>query len=184
VRGTLEHVFHLPNVLKNIFNMLKVAGRVIHISPANNYLEHKIYCFSPCFFLGYYHANQFDIIRALLTRSHVNTVARKAEFAECGFGSNVTKLLGRVGALDNRVYNIFFVAEKTIQSQYKVIQQQTRYNKVWEDASQCQRISSKDTNLLKKIYHLIARLPGVGKKISSLAYRFYAWQSISWKQLP
>ena len=28
--GTIEHVFHVPNALQNIHDMLKVGGRVIH----------------------------------------------------------------------------------------------------------------------------------------------------------
>ena len=45
--GTLEHVFHIPNALTNIARMLKVGGRFIGISPANNWLGHGFYQFSP-----------------------------------------------------------------------------------------------------------------------------------------
>ena len=31
--GTLEHVFHLPNALGNVFDMLKVGGAVVHCGP-------------------------------------------------------------------------------------------------------------------------------------------------------
>ncbi len=37
--GTIENVFHIPNCLKNIFNMLKVGGRAIHSSPSSNYFR-------------------------------------------------------------------------------------------------------------------------------------------------
>ena len=45
--GTLEHVFHLPQVLKNIYDMLKVGGRVIHLLPSSNWIDHGFYSFSP-----------------------------------------------------------------------------------------------------------------------------------------
>lgn len=45
--GTLEHVFHLPNALTNVARMVKVGGRFLGISPANNWLGHGLYQFSP-----------------------------------------------------------------------------------------------------------------------------------------
>ena len=45
--GTLEHVYHIPNALTNISKMLKIGGRFIGISPANNWLGHGFYQFSP-----------------------------------------------------------------------------------------------------------------------------------------
>lgn len=59
--GTLEHVFHVPNVLKNIFSMLRVGGRVIHVSPSSNYVDHGFYMFSPTFFWDFYSTNQFEL---------------------------------------------------------------------------------------------------------------------------
>lgn len=45
--GTLEHVYHLPNALTNIAKMLKVGGRFLSMSIANNWLGHGFYQFSP-----------------------------------------------------------------------------------------------------------------------------------------
>lgn len=45
--GTLEHVFHVPNALNSIAKMLKVGGRFIGMSPANNWFGHGFYQFSP-----------------------------------------------------------------------------------------------------------------------------------------
>src|SRR5205814_1882285 len=59
--GTIEHVFHIPHSLKNIFHMLRLGGRVIHISPSSNHMDHGFYMFSPTFFWDYYTANQFDL---------------------------------------------------------------------------------------------------------------------------
>lgn len=41
--GTMEHVFHTPNCLQNIFNLLRVGGRVIHSAPGNNMFDHGFY---------------------------------------------------------------------------------------------------------------------------------------------
>jgi hypothetical protein len=45
--GTLEHVFNLPQALKNCMEMVKVGGRFITITPANAQCGHGFYQFSP-----------------------------------------------------------------------------------------------------------------------------------------
>lgn len=45
--GTLEHVYHLPNALENVARLIRVGGRFLGISPANNWLGHGFYQFSP-----------------------------------------------------------------------------------------------------------------------------------------
>lgn len=52
--GTLEHVFNVPIALENISSFLKVGGRVIHFVPANGYMGHGFYQFSPEFFASVY----------------------------------------------------------------------------------------------------------------------------------
>jgi hypothetical protein len=182
--GTIEHVFHLPNALRNIFHMLKTGGRVIHIAPANNYFDHGFYLFSPCFFIDYYRSNQFQISKSLLIRSHANQADLKGEAAECGPGSAVAQILSRAGALDNRVYSIFFVAEKTSKSQCENIPQQNSYVNIWESSSQSGASSPKERDLFKTLFHLLKKLPGMSEWFTSLAYHIYSWKTISWKRLP
>ncbi len=57
--GTLEHVFDVRQALMNINRMLRPGGRIIHMSPASNYLEHGFYQFSPTAFFDYYGTNGF-----------------------------------------------------------------------------------------------------------------------------
>ncbi len=59
--GTAEHLFHIPNYLKNIAEVLKVHGHVMHLVPVNNYVDHGFYQFSPTLFQDYYEANRFTI---------------------------------------------------------------------------------------------------------------------------
>lgn len=59
--GTMEHVFHIPNFLSNMTKMLRPGGRVFHICPLNNQMDHGYYMFSPCLFFDYYQSNRFDI---------------------------------------------------------------------------------------------------------------------------
>src|SRR5262249_30321510 len=52
--GTIEHVFHIPNALLNLFRMLKIGGRLIHSSPTSNLVDHGFYMFSPTLFYDFY----------------------------------------------------------------------------------------------------------------------------------
>ena len=57
--GTLEHVFDVRAALSNVARMLRVGGRVIHISPCNNFANHGFYQFSPALLADFYQANAF-----------------------------------------------------------------------------------------------------------------------------
>jgi len=59
--GTLEHVFHIPNALQNLFRLLKTGGRLIHSSPTSNLVDHGFYMFSPTFFYDFYVTNGWEI---------------------------------------------------------------------------------------------------------------------------
>lgn len=58
--GTLEHVFDVRTALINANRMVKPGGRVIHMTPCNNYANHGFYQFSPTLLIDYYEANGFD----------------------------------------------------------------------------------------------------------------------------
>ena len=55
--GTLEHIFNVPIALENISSLLKVGGKIIHFSPANNHMGHGFYQFSPELFASFYSTN-------------------------------------------------------------------------------------------------------------------------------
>jgi len=45
--GTLEHVYNFPVAIDNAKAMARIGGRVMMISPANNFAGHGLYQFSP-----------------------------------------------------------------------------------------------------------------------------------------
>jgi len=45
--GTLEHVFNFPVALKNCMEMIEVGGYYLAMTPANNFMGHGFYQFSP-----------------------------------------------------------------------------------------------------------------------------------------
>ena len=107
--GTSEHIFHLPNLLNNLFKMLRVGGRAIHISPASNYMEHGYYMFSPRLFWDYYTANRYDINTALILRQEVKSdTINTVPYIKYIPGLIEQKL----NKTDGRAYFIFFIATK------------------------------------------------------------------------
>lgn len=66
--GTMEHVFDTRRVLANIHDLLAEGGLAIHLAPANNWVDHGFYSFSPMFFTSYYGANGYHVEAAWLLR--------------------------------------------------------------------------------------------------------------------
>ncbi len=45
--GTLEHVFNVPQALKNCMEMIRVDGYFMQVNVANNFMGHGFWQFSP-----------------------------------------------------------------------------------------------------------------------------------------
>lgn len=65
--GTLEHVFHFPNAIANCMALVKTGGHFMCSAPANQWLGHGFYQFSPeLFFRVMSPENGFEIVRVFL----------------------------------------------------------------------------------------------------------------------
>ncbi len=127
--GTIEHLFHIPNALNNIFRMLKPNGRVIYFSPASNHLDHGFYTFSPTLFWDYYTANQFELNRLQLGRTSIAADVDPCTVYDYQPGC-LRKLMA--GELDDAVYYVICIATKTKDSTGDKIPQQTIYTELWQ----------------------------------------------------
>jgi hypothetical protein len=67
--GTIEHIFDIKSVMENTAKLTKVGGIVLHLIPANNYLNHGFYQISPTFFYDFYTANGFKVLESYLTET-------------------------------------------------------------------------------------------------------------------
>jgi len=123
--GTLEHVFHMPNALQSIHDLLAVDGRILHSSPMNNWVDHGFVQLCPTFFADYYDANLYKLGMHKLN---------KLEMWEFSQG------LGQVfdydpaflhdhhfGAFGSAIWALFFVATKTPASTGGRVPTQSRY---------------------------------------------------------
>ena len=134
--GTLEHIFDLPNALNNICRMLKTGGRVIHISPSSNHIDHGFYMFSPTLFFDFYSANHFEINTIQVIRyTQIHDLCPRLSpwlAMDCKPGS-----LGyfAIGGLDDGAYSVHVVTTKTEQSTGNTIPQQGYFVRAWSGAT-------------------------------------------------
>lgn len=129
--GTLEHVFHVPNALRAMNQAVKPGGRVIHLNPTANMVEHGFYCFSPTFYMDYYAVNACVIHAVYLVRSQRNL--ERAVFDVYEYQSARRRLLTG-GRLDRRIYLTWCVVEKQELSTTQEIPQQGAYLSTWSAA--------------------------------------------------
>ena len=173
--GTMEHGFHFPNVLENIFDMLKVGGRIIHYSPVNAY-EHGFYSFSPSFFNQYYLKNKFILIQSLLFRGTYTNRESYCEVAECSLGSAGILYPG-IESLDSRLYMVFFIEEKTPDSRKDLIPTQGLYEAEWGNSPPKNDGLAPRFPGLKSLYRKLILLPFIGPYIERwriiFPHRFY-----------
>jgi Methyltransferase domain len=54
--GCLEHIFDVPQALRNVSSLCAAGGQILHCLPANNYCGHGFWQFSPELFFSLYSA--------------------------------------------------------------------------------------------------------------------------------
>lgn len=121
--GTIEHVFHIPNALENLYKMLRTGGRIIHISPSSNHIDHGFYMFSPTLFYDFYKANKFQINALQIFRytQHFLTGPYEVSNYEPGCLKAVS-----MGGLDDGLYAVICIVTKTEDSTGDIVPQQGR----------------------------------------------------------
>lgn len=68
--GTLEHVFHFPQAIANCMSLVKPGGHFMAATPADHWLGHGFYQFSPeLFFRVFAPENGFEIVRVFLAEN-------------------------------------------------------------------------------------------------------------------
>ena len=130
--GTTEHVFHVPNLLRSVSLMLKPGGRIVHLLPSSNYMDHGFYMFSPTLFYDYYSANKFEINTIQLMRHSRQRSQEPSwiiEYTPDCFDTIAAERSGDAG--DS--YLIACIATKTEASTVGVVPQQGHYRtKIWK----------------------------------------------------
>lgn len=128
--GTLEHVFHIPNALENLFKLLKINGRLIHSSPSSNCVDHGFYMFSPTFFYDFYTTNNWEINNIYVGTMTPNQETEPFFYTEYEPGSfdHVS-----YGGLNSNIYFTLSFLTKRPESTAHLIPEQGAYknNPIW-----------------------------------------------------
>ena len=126
--GTIEHIFDIAAALRHCCRMVRPGGRIIHLTPSSNCVEHGFFSVSPTLFSDFYSASGFDVDRVLLCRLPGDT-ARGVW--------NVYDYLGApsrfipIGMLDGRIWYTFAVATAGADHAPRVPQQHI-YLETWK----------------------------------------------------
>ena len=150
--GSLEHVFNLPQALKNCMEMVKVGGYFVTIAPGNAYCGHGFYQFSPELYYSALSTENGYSVERLLFVSHDQwySVRRPAD------------VKGRVELLTDTP-TMLFVSAKRIEQKpiFAVWPQQSDYSVAWTSEKKTQKTSE---NGLKE--YLVNLMPWI-KKLQS-----------------
>jgi len=124
--GTSEHVYNVTQSLENLRDLCKTQGHVLVVSPANNWLGHGFYQFSPeLFFRAFDREYGFEIQSLFLIK--------KRMFGESWYALNDPKNVGRRGTIfTNKRCYIAVIASKSVSVIAVVSPQQSDYVSAWE----------------------------------------------------
>lgn len=142
--GTMEHVFHVPQLLQNTFRMLKPGGFYLAMVPTNNFNGHGLYQFSPDFFYSVFsEANGMTIRDVFIVKFSAKNKVWKINSSPAAGGE-------RIQFDVNTQTEIYVIAEKTGPTPARLKAQQTDYEEGWyEDEKSITNTASRDALIEK-----------------------------------
>ena len=148
--GTMEHVFHVPELVRNCFRMLRPGGIYISMVPTNNFNGHGLYQFSPDFFYSVFsEANGMKIRDVFIVKFSSKNKVWKLNTSPAAAGE-------RVQFDVNTQTEIYVIAEKIGPTPEKIRAQQTDYEEGWyEDEKSITNTASRDALIEKAPRRLV-----------------------------
>ncbi len=135
--GTIQHVFHLPQVLANIHALLKPGGRAIHgMATSSNHVDHGFYMFSPTLFDDFYRENGWRIDAAFFYEFAPYWHRHRFESAPWKIYRYTPGCLDSLsyGGMGAAQLALFFAVTKTAEARADVVPQQSYFRRFWPDA--------------------------------------------------
>ncbi len=167
--GTLEHVFNFPVALKSSIDMIAVGGYFISVTPANNFMGHGFYQFSPELFFRFLPANGFDQVEIYMVpyrwMPHLFRVADPAGVSD------------RVELVNAEPMHLGVIARKVRHIPETVMPIQSDYeNQFWKgkDVARRSQVMPVDPHLAAAISDLRARVAAIASWPESLSPHFVA----------
>lgn len=135
--GTIQHVFHLPQVLANIHALLKPGGRAIHgMATSSNHVDHGFYMYSPTLFHDFYSDNGWRIDGAFFYEFFPYWHRHRFDSAPFKIYRYTPGCLDALayGGMGAAQLALFFAVTKIPGARTDVIPQQSYFLRFWPDA--------------------------------------------------
>src|SRR5260221_1439000 len=177
--GTLEHVFNFPAALQNCMEMVKVGGRLIIHTVANNWCGHGFYQFSPeLFYRALSPENGFEVERML-----VHAVGPYGRWFEV---TDPNAIRSRVECLTFYPLHLMVQGNRTkVAPIFAVSPQQSDYTPRWQDPTLATGTAEKPAAFPPPARPRLSRFfPGVTRllHVAKMAFNLYRNQSILWNR--
>jgi SAM-dependent methyltransferase len=179
--GTLEHVFDFAAGLRHCVRMVRPNGRVIHLTPSSNCVEHGFYSVSPTLYADYYSASGFTIDRVWLCEIPLDLprgIWNVFDYA------NSSERFISLGQLSDKIWFTFSIATAG-QSVSPKTPQQWIYTKTWSKAESAHTenpVSSANAlnqfekgSRSRQLIDKLARFPWLQSKVVGLILRWRKW---------
>ncbi len=129
--GTVEHVFELGRSLEHCLNMARPNGRIIHLTPSSNAVNHGFYSVSPTLYHDFYRASGCVVEKLWLCQAPRRLERGSWKAYDCMSTDRNWLPLGRLG---NGIWFTFAVIRKLADS-HAAIPQQSFYMDTWKAAA-------------------------------------------------
>lgn len=128
--GTIEHVFEIGQALRHCLAMTRPGGRIIHLTPASNSVNHGLYSVSPTLYEDFYTTSGCELERLWLCRCSRHLERGTWNAYDCLIADRNWLPLGR---LDGAIWFTFAVVRKLPAAKAEV-PQQSFYRSTWESS--------------------------------------------------
>jgi len=126
--GTIEHIFDIPAALRHCLRMVKPGGRIIHLTPSSNCVDHGLYSISPTLYFDFYSAAGCRVEQILLCRVPLRIERGWWQIYEYPQGKQPNIPLGR---LDGSIWFTWAVVTAPAEPQPSAAVQQSSYVATW-----------------------------------------------------
>jgi hypothetical protein len=177
--GTLEHVFNFPVALQSCMEMVKVGGRLMIHSIANNWCGHGFYQFSPeLFYRAFSPENGFEVERMI-----VHAVGPYGRWFEV---VDPNAIRARVECLTFYPLHLLVQARRTKAVPiFAIAPQQSDYSPRWQDPTLATGTDEKAAAFPPPARPWLSKtLPGVSRlwHVARMGFDLYRRESIFWNR--
>lgn len=179
--GTLEHVFDIAAGLRHCVRLVKEQGRIIHLTPSSNCVEHGFYSVSPTLFADFYAASGFDINRVWLCETPIDLP--RGDWNVYDYLSSNERFIA-LGQLTDQIWFTYSVATAGPQVSPKT-PQQSFYTSTWKASTQQTAEAQSEPHEFEpgsksqRLLELLKRFPGIQRQTAAMIQR---WRKHKYQQ--